>query len=205
MRGMVPLEILAVLVVACVPLPEAMPAALPLFVAASLARYYRRRSWAELFSRTHARGGDLAIGALAGALALVLALVAGTPVIEAMSHRAVEWSTFPVVRGSSVQLVVVAMVVGLSAVAAELALRGWLVERVLEVSPGGAMLPVMLGAVAEALITRGDFAARLGAGMFGLGLGWMYVASGRRIVASLTARVVFQLGAVLLEALRVIG
>ena len=68
-----------------------------------------------------------------------------------------------------------------------------------------AVAVVMLGAVAEALITRGDFAARLGAGMFGLGLGWMYVASGRRIVASLTARVVFQLGAVLLEALRVIG
>jgi hypothetical protein len=203
-RGLVPAEIAAVLVIALAPLPAALPAAVPLLVVASIARYVRRRSWAELVMP--GRGAEhAAIGALTGAVALALAVVAGTPVVEALSHRAVEWSTFPIVRGSAVQLVTVALVVGLSAVAAELALRGWIVERVLELSPGGPVLPVLLGAIAEALITRGDFAARLGAGVFGLGLGWMYVASGRRIVAPVVARLTFQLGAVVLEALRVVG
>ena len=66
-------------------------------------------------------------------------------------------------------------------------------------------LPVMCGAVAEAIVTPGDAVARLGAGLFGAGLGWMYVASGRSIVAPVLARIAFFGGAVILEALQLIG
>lgn len=46
---------------------------------------------------------------------------------------------------------------------------------------------------------------RLGAGLCGLGLGAMYVAGGRSVLAPVLARGVFAGGAVVLEALRVIG
>ena len=197
-----PAEIAAVLGLALIPLPDAVPVALPLLVVATLARYLRGRSWGEVV-----KGGvdRAAIGAAAGAAALVIAVLAGTPIVEAVSLRSVEWSTFPIVRGSANQMFIVMLVVGVGALAAELALRGWLVERVLELSPGSPVLPIMCGSIAVALITRGDFATRLGAGLFGAGLGWMYIAGGRSVVAPVCARVTFQVTAVLLEALRVVG
>ena len=125
--------------------------------------------------------------------------------IEEMRDRAVEWSTFPIVRGSPTQLALVALIVIAMAIANELALRGWIVERVIELSPGPPVLPVLVGAIAEAVVTRGDLAVRIGAGVFGAGLGWIYVAAGRSIVAPICARIAFGLGAISLEALRVIG
>ena len=56
-----------------------------------------------------------------------------------------------------------------------------------------------------ALVTDGDVTMRIGAGLFGLGLGWMYLAAGRSIVAPVCARLVFSLGAVVLETLRLVG
>jgi hypothetical protein len=147
----------------------------------------------------------VAVGASAGLAALAAALVAGTPFVEQMSGRAVEWSAFPVVRGSASQLVVVALIVIAMAIASELALRGWIVERMLELSPGPPVLPVLVGAIVEALVTPGDLAVRIGAGVFGAGLGWIYVAAGRNVVAPICASSAFGLAAVTLEALRVIG
>jgi hypothetical protein len=46
---------------------------------------------------------------------------------------------------------------------------------------------------------------RLGAGVFGIGLGWMYLAGGRSVAAPICARLAFSLGAVALEALRLVG
>ena len=40
--------------------------------------------------------------------------------------------------------------------------------------------------------------------IFGVGLGWLYIAGNRSVVASASARIVFQCGAFLLEALRVV-
>ncbi len=202
MRGLVPVELAAVLAIACAPLPEALPVALPLLIVATLSHWVRRRSWADV-----AGGGPerLAIGAGVGVVALALALLAGTPVVETLSNRAVEWSMFPNVRGNASQLAVVALYVGISALAAELALRGWIVERVMELSPGPAVLPVLVGALAEAALTAGGLEVRIGAGIFGAGLGWMYVAGGRSVLAPVCARVVFQVGAVVLESLRLIG
>ncbi|HEY0989346.1 MAG TPA: CPBP family glutamic-type intramembrane protease [Kofleriaceae bacterium] len=201
LRTLVPFEVAAIVALAIAPLPEVVPFALPLVVLATASRWARRRSWDELL---HGRGTG-AVGGAAGLGALALAVVAGTPFVELMSGRSVEWSAFPIVRGNVSQAVLVAIIVIAMAIATELALRGWIVERVLELSPGPPILPVLVGACAEALVTRGDLAARIGAGLFGIGLGWMYVSSGRSVIAPICARIAFALGAVALEALRVVG
>lgn len=201
LRGLVPFEVGAVLVLAAAPLPESVPMALPLFVVASLSRWMRGRDWGQLVGRDRRAA---AVSAVAGLVALGLAVV-GTPFVELMSNRVVEWSAFPVVRGSAMQAALVALIAVAMATASELALRGWIVERVMELSPGPPILPVLVGAIAEGLVAQGDLASRIGAGVFGAGLGWIYVSSGRNVVAPICARVVFGLGAVCLEALRLIG
>jgi hypothetical protein len=202
LRSLVPFEIAAVLALAIAPLPEVMPIALPLVIAATASRWIRRRDWSQLLQ---GGGWTASIGAAAGLVALAIALSVGTPLVELLSGRAVEWSAFPIVRGSASQLALVALIVIAIAIASELALRGWIVERVLELSPGPPVLPVLVGAIAEALVTPGDLAARIGAGLFGIGLGAIYVAAGRSLVAPICARIAFGLGAVVLEALQIAG
>jgi hypothetical protein len=202
LRSLVPFEVAAVLALAIAPLPESVPIALPLLVVASLSRWLRGRTWSELL---HAGSGRAAVSLAAGLAALALAVIAGAPFVELMSGRTVEWSAFPIVRGNPSQLALVALIVIAMAIASELALRGWIVERVLELSPGPSVLPVLVGAVAEALLTPGDLAMRIGAGAFGAGLGTLYVAAGRSVLAPICARLAFGLGAIVLEALRVIG
>jgi hypothetical protein len=201
LRGLVPLEIAAVLALAIAPLPDAVPVAAPLLAVASLSRWVRGRGWNQVLG---GGGRTAAVGAAAGLAALAIAVLAGAPFVEQMTGRTVEWSAFPIVRGSPSQLAMVALVEIALAIAWELALRGWIIERVLELSPGPPVLPVLVAAFAEALVTPGDVSARIGAGLFGIGLGWMYIA-GRGAIAPICARLAFALGAVTLEALRVIG
>jgi hypothetical protein len=202
LRPLVPFEVAAVLALAVAPLPEPMPVALPLLLVASLSRWLRGRTWSELL---HAGNGRAAVSLAAGVAALAVAVLAGAPFVELMSGRAVEWSAFPIVRGDATALALIALIVIAVAIASELALRGWIVERVLELSPGPSILPVLVGAIAEAVITPGDLASRIGAGAFGVGLGALHVAAGRSVLAPICARIAFGLGAVVLEALRVIG
>ncbi len=206
LRVLVPFEVGAVIAIAIawpyVTWSELVPFSLPLVICASASRWARGRSWGEL-----AGGGpeQVAIGALVGAVALVAAIVVGTPIVERLANRAVEWSAYGFVRGNAMQIAVFGLYVAVAAVAAELALRGWLVERVLELSPGPPVLPVLAGAIAEAALAPGGLGARIGAGVFGMGLGWIYVASGRRVTAPICARVVFACGALVLEGFKVIG
>jgi len=201
-RGLVPFEVAAVLAIAAAPWPDAVPVAVPLLVAATLSRSLRGRGFGELLA-----GGAWVAGvaALSGLAALALAVAVGAPFVEQMSGRLVEWSAFPAARGSAAMLAQVSLVVVAMAIAHELALRGWIVERVLELSPGPPILPVLVGAFVEALLTPGDLAGRLGAAVFGAGLGWLYVAAGRSVLAPLCARVAFSLGAALLDGLRLVG
>jgi hypothetical protein len=203
-RILVPVEIATVLAVAVVSIadvwPERLPIVLPLFAAASLLRWWRGRSWGEVAGPAP---GYPKISAVVGVAALAIAVVAGTPLVEAVLDRAIVWSTYPIVRGSVHNLVVVALIVTLVAVCAELVFHGWIVDRVIELG-GPRAVAVLAGALAEALVTPGDLASRIGSGVFGLGLGWMYLAGGRSVRATVPARIVFQVGAVVLESLRVI-
>jgi len=177
----VPFEVAAVIAAAAVPLP--VPAVLPLLLVAAVSLSLRGRS---LVYGTYGAG----IGALAGLVALVAAeLVTGG------------WSDYPMVAGSVAQTIAVGVLVGCTAAASEMVLRGWIVERVRELG-GAPIMAVLVGAFAEALITPGGLGVRIGAGCFGVGLGWMYLRAGMR--APLCARVAFSLGAVLLAALQLV-
>ncbi len=199
MRSLVPVEVAVVVAASIFTLP--VPAVVPLLIAASLSLWLRGRSWGGVF-----KGPAIyaVVGLCAGAAALVLALFVSTPLLEAVTDFAVQWSMYPVVRGSGGTAIMVAIVVAISAVAAELVLRGWIVERVLELR-GHLVLAILVGAIAEALISDGDLGMRIGAGLFGIGCGWMYVAGGHSVVAPICARLVFSVGALALEALRIIG
>jgi hypothetical protein len=203
-RHLVPAEVGAVVAVAIVSVagvwPEQVPVVVPLVAVASVFRWLRGRPWAEV---AEPRRGYASVSAAAGAIALAIAVLIGSPAIEALFDRAVEWSTYPIVRGSANNFVVVALLVALAAIAAELVFHGWIVDRIVELS-GGWMIAVLVGAGAEALVVPGTFDARLGAGVFGGTLAWMYLAGGRSLWATIPARVVFSVGAVALEALRLV-
>jgi membrane protease YdiL (CAAX protease family) len=171
-----------------------------LLLAASIVSWLRKRSWTE---RMRGPGVYAAIGAAAGAGALVFALFV-TPMIEGYAGQAVQWSMYPIVRGSGTAFFTVALIIAVGCLASELVFRAFLVELGHEFTKNYAVA-IVVAALAEALLAEGDPAVRLGAGVFSVGLGWMYVASGRSIVAPLCARLVFSLGALVLEALRVIG
>jgi hypothetical protein len=212
MRALVPLEVAVVFVAAFIALP--IPVVIPLLAAGSVSLWVRGRSWMEVL-----KGPSLyaAIGAVAGLVALVTGLVIGTPLVENLTGGAVQWSMYPIVRGSPQAAVMIAVLVVIGSVASELVLRGWLVERVLELG-GHPVVAVTLGAIAEALLVfpvahgdpgalmiGGDITARIGAGLVGLALGWMYLAAGRSALAPMCARIAFSLGALALEAFRLVG
>jgi hypothetical protein len=205
-RELVPIEIAAVVAIAVgwsVASPG-WPVAIPLLVAASASRYARGGSWQEL---VRGGGAHVLVGVVAGTVALAVAVVVASPIVEAVAARSVEWSSDPIVRGSIDRTFAVAVVTIALAVASELALRGWIVERVAELAGarGSRAMPILVGAIAEAALASGDLAARLGAAVFGAGLSWLYLASGRNVTAPIAARLAFQIGALVLEALRVVG
>jgi membrane protease YdiL (CAAX protease family) len=210
LRGLVPVEVGVLIAAAVLASRLPIPVVIPLLAAASISLWLRGRSFSTVTKGPTWLG---LIGAAAGALALVLALLVGTPIIETVLGEAVQWSMYPIVRGSPTAFVMLAILVVLSAVAAELVLRGWILERVLELGAHPA-LAVVVAALAEAAVvgnvgetvgTSASLPMRAGAAVFGLALGWMYVASGRSVVPAICARAAFVLGALVLEALRVVG
>lgn len=202
-RGVVPLELAIVMVAAVVaawdpPPLGAIQVMVPLLVAASALRWYVGRSFGEV---VRGPASYVAIGAAAGLAALILAIVIGAPIAEVTSGRAVSWSDYPIVRGNWSAFLAFGVVVTAIAVATELVLRGWILERALELGASRGMA-VFAAAVAEALLLDGPFEARLGAFVVGMGLGGMYLAAGRNLAVTTAARVSFGLGALLLEVLQ---
>jgi hypothetical protein len=96
----------------------------------------------------------------------------------------------------------VAVIVLAASVATELALRGWLLDRLVELR---ATTPVIACAIVEAAVAQGSVASRIGAAVFGAGLSMLYLAGNRSLTAPIAARAAFQLGALTLEGLRCIG
>jgi hypothetical protein len=116
----------------------------------------------------------------------------------------VMWTQWGVVRGNVAAAIPVAIVVAALVVATEMILRGWIVERVLELastSRVGQIAAVAIAAGVEAIFTATPDNA-FGAMLFGGSLGALYLASGRSLVAPIAARLVFELGIVGLEVAR---
>jgi hypothetical protein len=209
MRGLVPAEIAIVIVIAMLPLPEPIPLAIPLVIAASIAKWVRGASWSDVGS---ANGFHALVGLGAGIVGLTLALVAGTPLVETMTSRAVEWSSNAIVRGNMAMLGSVVIFAAMVSACMEAALRGWIVERVLELAPrrSGTIAPshvalaVLAGAFAEAIVTPGDLAVRIGAAVWGIGFGWLYVAAKRNVLVPMLARMTFSVVLVILEGIRIV-
>jgi membrane protease YdiL (CAAX protease family) len=197
MRRLVPVEVAAFLAVAFAPWPLAVPIAMPLIAVATLARLLRGHSWGELM-----HGRFVLAGTCVGLAALAIALIVGTPLIESATAQQVQWAQYPMVRHDAGNLIALILLVAAMSGAMELALRGWIVDRALDFMPPAAA--ILVGAGAEALLADGT-TERIGAAIFGAGLGWMYVASGRNLAVSLCARLAFALGCVLLESARLIG
>ncbi len=200
LRALLPVEALVLVVLAVAPLPYTLPIALPLVVAATLSRWLRGHSWRSLTLATHhAHPLQLLLtGLVVGAIALAVA----APLFGAFRVTAVEWWLVPAARGDSVRLALAIGFAVVSAIAFELAMRGWLLERVWELSPGPAALPIAAAAAMEALVVGGPLAARIGAGLFAAGLGLLYVAGGRSLLAPIAARATFAAGAIIVELLR---
>ncbi|MEZ4398856.1 MAG: hypothetical protein R3B06_02465 [Kofleriaceae bacterium] len=149
-------------------------------------------------------------GAVAGGAALGLAL-ASSDAIGAVVGRGVEWSTLPVVRGSVISAATVALVVLAVTAAAELTLRRWLLEVVASALGRAGVTSsladaggVVAAAAAEAAIVPLP-GARVGVFVTGVALGVIYLGAGRRLPAGLAARAGFEVTAVVLQALRLIG
>ncbi len=163
-------------------------------------------------------GDQTGAAALGGALAGLIGLggaLAVAPALLAATGLAVEWNTVPAVRGSLVQLVVAALPTLALALAAELVFRRWLLERVAaavraagEPSFLASAAGVVTAALVEAaVISVGEAggAGRLGTMLASCGLGLLYVAAGGRLAASLSARLAFELGVLVLQMLRLVG
>jgi hypothetical protein len=194
LRPLVFVEALAVAALVVAPLPTTLPIALPLLVVATLSRWLRGRGWRELVHQPRV----LALGALAGLVAVAIA----TPAFGAFHVTAVEWWLVPAARGDAAQVALAVGFVTVTSIALELALRGWILERVWELSPGPPVLPIATAAVVEALVIDAAIGARIGAALFGAGLGLLYVGCRRSVLAPIAARVVFASGAIVVELLR---
>ncbi|MBZ0234957.1 MAG: hypothetical protein K8M05_21695, partial [Deltaproteobacteria bacterium] len=146
--------------------------------------------------------------ATAGAAALAAAFALSPALLET-TGRSVEWTTEPVVRGNLQLAVTVALVTVALGVASELVFRRWLLDRVAgylhtrgEPRAVALVAGVLTAAVIEAAVSPSGAGFRSGVAMTSLGLGAIYVTGGGRIAGSLTARLVFDVGAIIVQALR---
>lgn len=179
-----------------------------LLVAGTLVLVLRGGSWLA-----PGKGGGGAWAALGGSVVGALALagaLAISPAVLDVTGRGVEWTTEPVVRGSVQLAVTVALVAVALGVGAELVFRRWLLERVAarvqaRGEPAAAALAagVLVAALLEAAVAPTGASGRLGVALVSAGLGILYVTSGGRLAAPVAARLTFELGAILLQALRV--
>ena len=169
--------------------------ALPLMLAVAMVIYAERKIWAAIALR---RGPNVV-----GPWGLLQSFADGLKVFlkETIIPTSANKGLFLI---APIVTFTVALIVAVGCLASELVFRAFLVELGHEFTKNYAVA-VVVAALAEALLAEGDPAVRVGAGVFSVGLGWMYVASGRSILAPLCARLVFSLGALVLEALRVIG
>jgi len=191
---MLALEIAAIAAAALASVSWPLAALIGLLAIGSFARWQRNQGWVE--ARVPVDGLIAFAGAL-GLLALALALALTSPLLERLTARSIEWTQLATVRGNLQVLGFAIVLVGAQVVAAELILRRWILERALDLG-ARPILAVAVAAAVEVAIAGANPAARLGAGVAGVGYGLLYLGAGHRLAAPLAARLVFELGALVL-------
>lgn len=194
-------EIVAVVAVALVALP--IPAQVPLVVVAMISYAARGLRWESRFDSDRFR---LGLGAATGAAALILALAVIGPALEARGGM-ITWSHHAAVRGKPEVLVSYLLIVTALAVATELILRGWILERALGLGRGatGAAIAIAVTGFVEAVYFGEPGWSAVGASLFGVALSGLYLATGRSLVAPIAARVTFEVGILLLESFKLVN
>lgn len=181
-----------------------------LLVVASIAMIVRGGGARWFVARDGDRGAAWSAlgGAGVGAAALGGAWLVSPALLDATGHS-VEWTTEPVVRGSLELAAIVAVVTVALGVASELVFRRWLLDRVAgyvrdrgEPRAVALVAGILTAAVIEAAVSPTGEGFRGGVAVTSLGLGAIYVTSGGRLAGSLTARLVFDVGAIIVQALR---
>jgi hypothetical protein len=147
-------------------------------------------------------------GAIVGAIALAAAFLLSPRLLDLTGH-AVEWTTEPVVRGSLQLAAILALVTATLGVASELVFRRWLLDAIAtyirdhgEPRSVALVAGILTAAVIEAAVSPSGEGLRLGSALTSLGLGAIYVTSGGRLAAPIAARLVFDVGAIIVQALR---
>lgn len=192
-------EAAALIAIAVFPVPMA-PALL--LVAAVVSLWVRDAS----FTGPPGAGPEPAlVGVVVGVASLLAAVTVAGPALEAIAGRAIEWTREPAARGGMQAVIAVTVLAAAGAIAAELAFRGWLAPRVLGLWPGGGRLgAVVIAALTEAAVVSGSLGERAGVLAMGCGLGALWAGSGQRVAPGLACRLVFEVGAVVLVAMRVV-
>lgn len=187
------LAALTILALGVLPIPDTIPIALPLALLAAVARGVRGR---PLISPPVDRTRVpflVGAGVATGAVALGLAVAIGAPLAGPL-----DWSTYPVARGSATMATLAVVAAATAAFALELALRGWVLERARELGASGP-LAIAVACVVEAAVTPGSVAVRIGAALVGAALGYLALAGGA-LAPAIAARVTFAIGAVAVSA-----
>jgi hypothetical protein len=171
-----------------------------LLVAGSVDRWVRDLGWFE--EHPPIRGIGVA-GAALGLVALGVAVLVATPVLEATSARSIEWTQIAAVRGNPAILVTAVMLAGAQAYASELVYRRWILDR-LDDFGAPAVAALAFVAVAEGALAGGNLASRAGVAVAGVGYGLLYLGAGRRLTSAVACRVTFESGALILVGMRLL-
>jgi hypothetical protein len=192
-----------VVLVACAVIALPVPAQLPLLLIALISYTIRRKPWSERWVGGQSRA---LVGATMGAVALAIAVAIG-PVLEAQTGGLVGWTRHGIVRGKVDAFVTFAMIVAALAVATEIIMRGWILERIRELVSGriGVAIAIAVTAAIEAIFTGDPGWSSLGAALVSAALSALYLAGGRSLVAPVAARLTFELGVLVLEGLKLVG
>lgn len=191
-------------ILACAILSLPVPAQVPLLVMALISFGVRGQQWSDRFESD---GFRWAIGAAMGAAALALAFFVVGPALEGGTGGMVGWTRHGMVRGKADAFLMIAIMVGATAIGTELLMRAWILERIREQVPGraGLLVAVAVTAVIEAVFVGDPGWSCLGAALVSAALSGVYLASRRSLVAPIAARLTFELGALLLEAFKLVN
>ncbi len=159
----------------------------PLVVVASAGLWLRKASWVDVgFDIDEGFAKVVLVGVVLGVVAQFANLLVIKPELEHISGRAVELNFLPPLRGNTGILINALLLTWGMVVATEMVFRGFVLNRVAELVDDkqvahGVGVVVSAGMFAWA-VGGGRMEGVVGAFIAGVGYGYLYLASGRKLV-----------------------